>query len=551
MAQQPADDGSARRQDDDDDDDGINVVAAAAAAAVGPGPAAVAPAGDETAAAAAARAQMHVDDTLHLKAQMEMQAPQPPPPTTPPVMVPVLDQARNFDDERVDGGLKAWLQVAASFALYFNHLGLVNSFGVFQSYYTAHLLSGSSPSAVSWIGSVQIFCLMALSAVIGPLYDRGHARALVVAGTALLAVGFLATSFATRYWHVLLAQGLCMGLGACCISVPSIALVPLYFRRRRARAMAAATVGSGLGATTYPLLFESLQRSVGFAWAVRAMGLVAVVLCLFALAVMRPRTLRERPAWMLQQGRRGRAGGLSLAWFVDTGAFKERPFQLYCAAIFFNNLVFFNAPYYLQSYALAHGMAASGLAHYLVAILNACTIPGRIAPSFVADRVGALDTYIAVLACTSLSLLYWVSVSTPAGNVAFAVLYGFFSGGVVSLATVVVTNITPDLSRLGTRLGMVSVLKGVGSLLGPPLSGAMLDATGGYLGVQLFAAMGILLTTVFSVVLRVVLARRDARVLRGEGGLAKEADKTEQVACQIRGSRHLFSLMRKREPPAG
>lgn len=122
MAQQPADDGSARRQDDDDDD-GINVVAAAAAAAVGPGPAAVAPAGDETAAAAAAaRAQMHVDDTLHLEAQMEMQAPQPPPPTTPPVMVPVLDQARNFDDERVDGGLKAWLQVAASFALYFNHL---------------------------------------------------------------------------------------------------------------------------------------------------------------------------------------------------------------------------------------------------------------------------------------------------------------------------------------------------------------------------------------------------------------------------------------------
>jgi len=429
--------------------------------------------------------------------------------------------------------------------------GLVNSFGVFQSYYTAHLLSGSSPSAVSWIGSVQIFCLMALSAVIGPLNDRGHARALVVAGTALLAVGFLATSFVTRYWHVLLAQGLCMGLGACCISVPSIALVPLYFRRRRARAMAAATVGSGLGATTYPLLFESLQRSVGFAWAVRAMGLVAVVLCLFALAVMRPRTLRERPAWMLQQGRRGRAGGLSLAWFVDTGAFKERPFQLYCAAIFFNNLVFFNAPYYLQSYALAHGMAASGLAHYLVAILNACTIPGRIAPSFVADRVGALDTYIAVLACTCLSLLYWVSVSTPAGNVAFAVLYGLFSGGVVSLATVVVTNITPDLSRLGTRLGMVSVLKGVGSLLGPPLSGAMLDATGGYLGVQLFAAMGILLTTVFSVVLRVVLARRDARVLRGEGGLEKEADKTEQGARQIRGSRRLFLLMRTREPSPG
>ncbi|KND94330.1 Riboflavin transporter MCH5 [Tolypocladium ophioglossoides CBS 100239] len=420
------------------------------------------------------------------------------------------DQAHNLDGERPDGGLQAWLQVAASFALYFNHLGFVNSFGVFQSYYAAHLLRASPPSAISWIGSLQVFALMALAVVVGPLYDLGHARALLVAGTLLLVAGFVLTSVATRYWHVLLAQGLCMGLDACCLSVPSMAIVPLYFARRRARAMAVGTVGSGLGATLYPLMFERLQARLGFAWAIRAMGLVALVLCVFAIVVIRrPPTPTEKPAW-----RRGR---FSLRWFVDTSAFKEHTFLLYCAAIFFNNLVFFNSPYYLQSYALAHGMQASSLAPYLVALLNASTIPGRLVPSLFDDRCGPLDTYVVVCACTCASVLYWISVSNAAGNVTFAVLYGFFSGGVVSLATVVVTNITPDLGRLGTRLGMVSILKGVGSLVGPPISGAILGATGEYLGIQLFAALGMLMTTVLSVALRIVLVRRHLSLLK-QGG---------------------------------
>lgn len=105
-------------------------------------------------------------------------------------------------------------------------------------------------------------------------------------------------------------------------------------------------------------------------------------------------------------------------------------------------------------------------------------------------------------------------MSNAAGNIAFAVLYGFFSGGVVSLAWVVIASITPDLSRLGTRLGMVSILKGVGSLIGPPISGAIVKSTGQYLGVQLFSAFGIMITAVLSVCMRLVIARRDMRAAR-------------------------------------
>lgn len=348
---------------------------------------------------------------------------------------------------------------------------------------------------------------MSVSVVIGPLYDMGYCRILIIIGTFLITTGFMLTSIGTLYWHIFLAQGICIGLGTSFISVPSIAIVPMYFVKRRARAMSLATVGSGLGSTLYPLMFQNLQAEIGFPWALRIMGFLSLTLCIFSVLVIRPPPSQAH--W--KQGRP------SIKWFIDTSAFHETTYILYCTAIFFNNLVFFNSPYYLQSYALTHGMATSPLAHYLIAILNACTIPGRIIPSFFVDRFGPLDTYIVVCAFASASVFYWISATSAAGNIAFAVIYGFFSGGVVALATVVITAITPDLGRLGTRLGMVSIIKGVGSLVGPPVSGAILARTGGFLGIQLFSALGLMLTTVFSVALRIVLVRRQIRALPGMG----------------------------------
>lgn len=340
---------------------------------------------------------------------------------------------------------------------------------------------------------------MVLAVATGPLFDMGHCRALLIAGTAFETTGFMLTSISTKLWQILLAQGLCIGLGTCCLSIPSMAIVPLYFRKRRALAMATATVGSGLGATVYPLLFQRLQPVLGFGWTMRVLGFVSLVTCLFALAVMRTRARAQKPAWQ--------EGGFSWRWFIDLSAFKEKTYLIFCVAIFFNNLAFLQPGYFVQSYALTYGMRGVKLATYLLPIMNASSIPGRVLPSLVADKFGTLGTYIVVCTLSSAAVFYWVSVRDVAGNVTFAVLWGLFSGGVVALANVVLTEITPDLSRLGTRLGMVAMIKGIGSLIGPPISGAILDVTGKYLGMQLLSAFGMLMTAILMLVLRLVLAR--------------------------------------------
>lgn len=67
---------------------------------------------------------------------------------------------------------QASLVLAGSFAVLFCSVGFVNAFGVFQEYYEETLLSSSSPSTISWIGSFNIFCIFGGALGTGMLNDK-------------------------------------------------------------------------------------------------------------------------------------------------------------------------------------------------------------------------------------------------------------------------------------------------------------------------------------------------------------------------------------------
>lgn len=72
------------------------------------------------------------------------------------------------------GGWRAWCVVLSSHLVYMNTWGWVNSFGIFQAYYTQSL---SFPaSRVLWIGSTSIFLLFFVGTLTGRLVDAGYFR---------------------------------------------------------------------------------------------------------------------------------------------------------------------------------------------------------------------------------------------------------------------------------------------------------------------------------------------------------------------------------------
>lgn len=118
--------------------------------------------------------------------------------------------------------------------------------GVFQTYYV-RTFPDLSPSTISWIGSIQLCVEILLGTIVGPLYDYGYLRSLVVVGSFLSVLGVLLTSFSTQYWQLLFSQGVLVGIGNGCLFIPSFAVLPNYFEKKRALAVGIAQSGSALG----------------------------------------------------------------------------------------------------------------------------------------------------------------------------------------------------------------------------------------------------------------------------------------------------------------
>lgn len=126
--------------------------------------------------------------------------------------------------------------------------GLVNSYGVYQTYYaTSGVLGDVTQSQLSWIGSVQAFLILVTLIVTGPLFDRGYARSLSYLGSFLVVFGMMMTSMARRYWQLLLSQGFCIGFGHGCLFIVVVGQVSLTFKRRRWMAMGLAQSGGSVG----------------------------------------------------------------------------------------------------------------------------------------------------------------------------------------------------------------------------------------------------------------------------------------------------------------
>lgn len=109
------------------------------------------------------------------------------------------------------------------------------------------MVPGSSSNAISWVGTIDAILLIMGGVLSGPIYDRGYVRELLLFGSLLTVVGIMMTSLATKYWHILLAQGLCVEIGGGILSNPAITLINASFSGNRTFALGLATSGTSIG----------------------------------------------------------------------------------------------------------------------------------------------------------------------------------------------------------------------------------------------------------------------------------------------------------------
>ncbi|RDL33913.1 uncharacterized protein BP5553_08281 [Venustampulla echinocandica] len=373
-----------------------------------------------------------------------------------------------------DGGLLAWWQVFLSHLVIMNTWGFINSFGVFQTYYVTAL--DRPPSDISWVGSMQVFLLFFVGTFTGRLTDAGYFRPVFVTGSILGVFGLFMASLSTTYWQLFLAQGVCCGLGNGFLFCPALSTLSTYFSKKRSLAIGIGAAGSATGGIVFPIMVQQLLPKVGFPWTMRALAFIQLA-CLLVCDI----------------GIKTRVPPRKTGALVDWASFKELPYVLFAIGMFFTFMGVYFAFYYLGSFARDIIGVPYSESINIIIILNGVGVLGRVLPNHLADRFfGPLNTLITAVFITSMCCLCWIAVSNRAGLYAWTVAYGIGGAAIQGLFPATLSSLTTDLRKAGTRMGQVFTIVSFAVLIGPPISGQLIQLrNGGYLYAQLFGGVSL------------------------------------------------------------
>lgn len=283
-----------------------------------------------------------------------------------------------------------------------------------------------------------------------------------------------------EYYQFFLSQGLLFGLGSGLIFYPAISIPGHWFARRRALAMSIVGSSSGLGGTLWPIALKHLLSSIGFAWTLRAVAFMSLLILSLSWPMMRTRLPRKRPT----------------PWRQFHHPLKEPAYLLMVGCV---SLVFWGmyTPFFFASTrALSQG-ASDSLAFYTIAFINAGSTVGRLIAA-VGDRWGAFNVLIASALGSALSLLaFWIPSTTLPALVACCPTYGLFVGMFISIIPPCVA-LTGPASEIGLRVGLLWTVVAVFAFTGPPIGGAVAGGqgergyqlAGGFSGIVTLAGLG-------------------------------------------------------------
>ncbi|KAG1789942.1 major facilitator superfamily domain-containing protein [Suillus plorans] len=391
-----------------------------------------------------------------------------------------------------DGGRQAWATAFGSFLIQFCGYGYLNSFGVYQDFYTRIYLTNQPPSTISWIGALGFFLTASGTLISGRLYDRGWFYHLVIVGSLLQSLSLFALSFAKpgQFYMIFVFQGVLTGLGVGLTFGPSMAVISQHFSKRRTLVMTVVAAGSPLGGINHSIMLNHLLNgTVGFAGGVRASAGLVSALLLIACLSMRTRALPTPTISFSKVARK---------------CSREVPFILMTVGTTLSQIGFFFPTYYLQLDSIKHGIDVQ-FSFYLIAILNAASAVGRCTAGIIARYTGLLNLTIASVTACSVIILSMIALNNIFGAVAIGVAYGYVAGTYISLLIPLVAILTPDLSELGARMGICFTFTAFGALLSGPVAGALLSSQYRWLISSLFSGIICLVGSLVLVVMRLIM----------------------------------------------
>ncbi|WP_420443843.1 ferrochelatase [Candidatus Poriferisodalis sp.] len=353
------------------------------------------------------------------------------------------------------GWVVALSAALATFAVF----GVAYSFGAFFAEIRAEF--GVDRSQTSLLFSVTTFAYFTLGIFTGRLADRFGPRRVLLTGAFVMLGGLWLTSMTNNIWLAYLTYGVGVGVGVACAYVPMVAVVGGWFERRRVAALGVAVAGIGVGTLVGSPTAEALVEAYGWRSSYRILAVAATALMLVAAIGARRPPMHADTAELprLSALMRGRA----------------LMFTFLYASVLVLSASLFMPFVYLPDYV--SGLGRTGGAT-LVGIIGGASVVGRLGLGALGAIVPMMRLYQLSFFTMALSYLLWLgSEANPWMLLTFAIVMGLSYGGFIALSPAVAAMLFGPVG-LGGVLGALYTAAGVGAMIGPPVLGLLIDASG-------------------------------------------------------------------------
>ena len=324
--------------------------------------------------------------------------------------------------------------------------------------------------------------------VVGPLFgfiagwivDRFGPRRLMLSGIAMAGLALFGLSAMTSLWMFYFFY-LFNALGYVCAGpLPCQVLLSRWFDRSRGKAMGFAYLGIGIGGAVVPLLAHWLTQRLGWHGALRAIGILVVVIAL-------------PMAWFVKESPEAQREKKDAAPQVPmTGVFRSPAFYLLAAGSMCSVAAVGGTNQHLKLFlSLDQGYAQGEIARIISLVLGA-SIVGRVVMGVLADRFPKkyVMLLIYLLVASAIPLLF--VASSPGVIYLFAVIFGIGLGGDYMIIPLMAAELF-GVRVLGRLMGVILTADGVAEAAAPMLVGFLYDIKHSYVaGFTILIVMAVL-----------------------------------------------------------
>ena len=369
-----------------------------------------------------------------------------------------------------------YVVVTAAFVIMTVAWGANRTFGVFLDPMVREF--GWTRAGFSGAYTLGMIHLGLISLLTGRLTDQIGPRALLIACSLFLGVGYALSSQVETLWHLYLFYGVFTGIGMSGTWAPIMSVVTRWFVKNRSLMSGIIASGGAIGIAFFPPFFSYLIQTSGWRLSLLMLGaLTFASIFLGALFLKRDPGeigVRSYGAGEIQAGGVNiQSQGLSLE-----EAFRTRSFWLLNLISFCDFLLINVISVHIVPHAIQLNISPIQAATVL-SLAAGVSIPGRIFMGGLADRIGNRPGFYVCLTLSVAAFLLLQFSQTLGMLYFFAILYGlglWATGAILS----------PYLADLFGLKSHGSIFAGMvfsgtlGGGLGPVLVGYTFDTTGNY-----------------------------------------------------------------------